>query len=197
MKRLFAAFILTLATALPLRAEPIPLSVLSTYLQGLDTAQASFTQVSGDGAVSTGTLYIKRPGRARFEYDGDGGLVIAGGGQVAVFDPVSNLGPEQFPLRRTPLNLILARDVDLEGSAQIVRHGGDADQTTITAQDPDNPDLGSLQLVFSGDPVELRQWVMTSQSGEETTVILGPLSRPSELSAFLFSIPYEAERRQN
>lgn len=197
MKRLIAALALSLAAALPSRAEPIPLDVLSDYLEGLDLAQAEFTQISGDGSIATGTLYLRRPGRARFEYDGDGGLVIAGGGQVAVFDPVSNLGPEQFPLRRTPLNLILSRDVDLGNAAQVVRHEGDADQTAIVAQDPENPDLGSLRMVFTGNPVELRQWVMTGQSGEETTVILGPLERPETLSSFLFSIPYEVEQRGN
>lgn len=197
MKRIVAALALTFATALPLRAEPIPLDVLSDYLEGLDLAQADFTQVSGDGTVSTGTLYIRRPGRARFEYDGEGGLVVAGGGQVAIFDPVSNMGPEQFPLRRTPLNLILSRDVDLEDAAQVVRHEGDAAQTAVTAQDPENPELGSLRMIFTGNPVELRQWVMTTESGEETTVILGPLQRPAELSNFLFSIPYEIQQRQN
>jgi len=197
MKRILTALALTFATALPGWAQPIPLSVLSEYLEGLDRVQAEFTQISGDGGVSTGTLYIRRPGRARFEYDGDGGLVIAGGGQVAIFDPVSNLAPEQFPLKRTPLNLILARDVDLGGAAQVVRHTGDSAETAVVAQDPEAPELGSLRLVFTGDPVELRQWVMTGEAGEETTVILGPLQRPDSVPAILFSIPQEIQRRQN
>ena len=196
MKHVLAALALTLA-ALPLRAEPIPLSVLSDYLEGLDSAKAGFTQVTADGAVSTGTFYILRPGRARFEYDGDGGLVIAGGGQVAVFDPVSNAAPEQFPLKRTPLNLILARDVDLGRAAQVVAHTGDAAQTRVVAQDPENPELGTLQLVFTGNPVELRQWVITDEAGGETTVILGPMERGGRLPSGLFSIPLEIQRRQN
>jgi outer membrane lipoprotein-sorting protein len=196
MKHLIAALALMLA-ALPLRAEPIPLTVLSDYLEGLGSATATFTQVSADGAISTGTLYIRRPGRARFEYDGDSGLVIAGGGQVAIFDPISNVPPEQFPLRRTPLNLILARDVDLGGAAQVVAHAGTPAQTSVLTQDPRNPELGTLELIFTGDPVELRQWVITDEAGSQTTVILGPLERSESLPNGLFNIPQEMDRRQN
>ena len=50
-------------------AERLPLSAISRYLNSLQTAEAPFTQITEDGTISTGKLYIKRPGRVRFEYD--------------------------------------------------------------------------------------------------------------------------------
>jgi outer membrane lipoprotein-sorting protein len=184
--------------ALPAHAEIIPLSDLSRYLNGLTTAESDFTQVNADGSISTGRLYIRRPGRARFEYaPPDRSLVLAGGGQVAIFDAKSNQPPEQYPLRRTPLNLILAEDVDLGRAEMVVGHGEVENTTRVVAQDPENPEYGTIELVFTADPVELRQWIITDDLGSQTTVILGEMIKGGDIPASLFNITFEIERRGN
>ena len=184
------------ALAVPASAQQLSLDDLSAYLNGLQTITARFTQVNDDGSISTGTLYIKRPGRVRFEYDPpEKSLVMAGGGQVAIFDGRSNQGPEQYPLKRTPLNLILERKVDLARRNMVVGHTSDGITTTVVAQDPEHPDYGSLELVFSASPVELRQWVITDEGGNQTTVVLQDMQKGGELSSFLFNITYEIEQR--
>jgi len=195
MRRFLFATALAALPALPALADPIPLSDLSGYLNDLRTAEASFTQISDDGAIATGTLYIQRPGRMRFEYDDSELLVIAGGGQVAIFDDRANSPPEQYPLRRTPLNLILARNVDLDRSGMIVAHEGDETATRIIAQDPEEPEIGHITLVFTDEPVELRQWIVTDSTGFETTVILGGLEEAGNIPARYFNIPLELRDR--
>ena len=66
--------------AFPAMAEKIPLNEISRYLNSLKTAQADFTQVNGDGSISTGQVLIHRPNRVRFEYKGDKTLVLASSG---------------------------------------------------------------------------------------------------------------------
>ena len=106
--------------ALPAAAERIPLSALSGYLNSLTTVEAAFTQINPDGSIATGTLRINRPGRIRFEYaPPDKTVVLSDGQQVAIFDGKSNQPPDQYPLRRTPLNLILACRPD------VLAKGGD------------------------------------------------------------------------
>jgi len=197
MKRLSFVFgpLMALVFVLPLRAEIISLQEISGFLNDLTTAKSSFTQINPDGTISTGTLYIKRPGRARFEYDPpDPALVMAGGGTVAIFDRKSNEPPQQFPLKRTPLAVILKRNVDLTEANMITGHSADDASTTITAQDPENPDIGYIELVFTADPVELRQWVITDEGGNQTTVILGDMERGLDLQASLFSVPVELQK---
>ena len=184
------------AAPAPMPTEPIPLDRLSAYLNGLTTAVADFTQVNADGSLSTGRMYLKRPGRARFEYDPpDRNLVLAGGGQVAIFDAKSNQPPEQYPLRRTPLNLILARDVDLGRAEMVVGHYLAQDTTRIVAQDPDHPEYGTIELVFTDNPVALRQWMITDDMGNRTDVILDRLETGADLPPSLFNITLEQERR--
>jgi outer membrane lipoprotein-sorting protein len=177
--------------------EPIPLSDISAYMNALETAKGGFTQINPDGTISTGMIYIKRPGRMRFDYDPpDPALVMAGGGTVAIFDRKSNEPPQQFPLKRTPLSVILEKDVDLTRANMITGHVADENSTTITAQDPENPDIGYIDLVFTADPVELRKWVITDEAGSQTTVILGDMETGLNLPASLFSVPLEIRKQR-
>lgn len=176
-------------------AAPVPLADLSRYLNSLTTAEADFTQINGDGTISVGRLFIHRPGRVRFEYaPPDASLVMAGGGQVAIFDAKSNQPPEQYPLSRTPLNLILAQNVDLGRARMVVGHREVDGTTRVRAQDPDNPDYGSIELVFTPNPVELRQWIIRADGGE-TTVILGEMKKGGAFPSSYFNITIEAMAR--
>lgn len=195
MRSFLTALATTLMLAAPAAAE-IPVNAISAYLNSFQTAKADFTQINADGSISTGELSIRRPGRARFDYaPPNKGLVIAGGQQVAIFDPVSNTPPEQYPLSQTPLSLILAGNVDFGRSGMLVAHGGDATQTAVTLQDPANPQYGNIQLIFTPNPVTLRQWVITDDTGTATTVILGDMQTGANLGAGLFNIPQEVRRR--
>jgi outer membrane lipoprotein-sorting protein len=196
MFRLILAPVLLALTALPAMADKLSLNDISRYLNGLTTLQAEITQINSDQTISTGKIMIHRPGRARFEYDPPNeALVIAGGQKLAVFDGKSNTGPEEYPLDRTPLNLILAKDVDLSRANMVVGHDYDGTATIITAQDPEHPEYGDIRLMFTDDPVELRQWIITDDSGAETTVILGELTEDVQFTTAMFSITAEVEKR--
>lgn len=182
--------------ALPALAEKIPLSQISAYLNSFVTAQGAFTQINADGTISTGTIYIKRPGRVRFEYaPPNEALVMAGGGQVAIFDAKSNQPPEQYPLNRTPLSIILERNVDLGRAKMVVGHSTDGKTISVVAQDPEHPEYGNIRLVFTDSPVQLRQWVITDDTGSQTTVVLGDLELGVDLGAGLFNIVQETRKR--
>lgn len=190
--------IAALMMALPAQAEKLPLTELSRYLNSLTTVQAAFTQVNADGTIATGTIKISRPGKVRFEYaPPDKSLVLADGQQVAIFDPKSNQPPEVYPLNRTPLSVILAPNVNLGQAKMVVAHREDGPATKVTAQDPQHPEYGKIEMVFTANPTELRQWVITDDSGSQTTMILGELNKGVRLSARQFDINEATERRTN
>ncbi|MEN9012707.1 MAG: outer membrane lipoprotein carrier protein LolA [Yoonia sp.] len=178
----------------PAAAQQLSLGEVSSYLNGLQTAQGGFTQINADGTLSNGQIYIKRPGRIRFEYNApDNSLVMAGGGSVAIFDPRSNSGPDRYPLNQTPLKIILERNVNLGQARMVTGHTSDGTTTTITAQDPDNPQYGNIQMVFTGSPVELRQWIVTDDVGSQITVILNDMKSGGSISDAKFNILSETK----
>lgn len=194
--RLIAIPLLWVALCLPVAAEKLSLNKLSAYLNKFTTAKGGFTQINGDGSISTGTIYIKRPGRIRFEYNPpEKSLVLASANTVAIFDGKSNQPPEQYPLKRTPLGIVLQKNVNLARAKMVVGHTSDGKTTTVIAQDPKNPEYGQIRLLFTANPVELRQWVIVDGTGGETTLVLNELQKGMPLAARLFNIGLEAESR--
>lgn len=195
--RIISALALTIGLAAPAAAEKLSLNALSKYLNGLKTAKGGFTQINDDGTLSTGTIYIARPGRIRFEYNPpENTLVLASAGAVAVIDKKSNEAPETYALNRTPLKIILARKVDLNQAKMVVAHKFDGTSTIITAQDPKHPEYGNIQLKFTANPVELRQWVINDSNGSRTTVNLRDMKRGGRFTNKLFDIELNSEKQR-
>ncbi|MEM9128577.1 MAG: outer membrane lipoprotein carrier protein LolA [Pseudomonadota bacterium] len=176
--------------ATPAAADKLSLAEASSYLNSFRTASGEFTQINDDGTISTGQVFIKRPGRVRFEYNPpEQVLVVADGDTVGIVDAKSNTTPEAYPLHRTPLKIILARSVNLGRERMVTGHSSDGTTTTVRAQDPANPEYGSIELIFTDAPVQLRQWVINDAGGGKTTVVLGELKTDVKIDDERFVIP--------
>ncbi|UWR33904.1 outer membrane lipoprotein carrier protein LolA [Sulfitobacter sp. W027] len=190
MRKLTSAILaIGLAVSAPLAAaaQQLSLNEISGYLNQLRTAKGEFTQINDDGSISSGTIYIKRPGKVRFEYNApDSGLVVAGANTVVIYDKKSNQPAETYPLARTPLSIILADNVNLGRAKMVTGHSYDGTATTVTAQDPANPQYGNIQMKFTGNPVQLRQWIINDGNGSSTTVVLGDMQVGGNISNSLF-----------
>ena len=187
---------LCMVLTMPVAAGKISLNQISSYFNDMTTAEAQFSQITDMGETSTGRLFIRRPGRIRFEYDPpEATLVVVGGGQVAVFDPKSRDEPLRFPLRHSPLNLVLERKVDLAQRDMVVAHFEAESQTAVTLQDPENPDYGFIQLIFNNNPVQLRQWVVQDNSGGRTHIVLDSLTQGGRVPNVFFNIQHEMQKR--
>jgi outer membrane lipoprotein-sorting protein len=77
----------------------------------------------------------------------------------------------------------------------VVAHKEDKNTTQVVAQDPEHPEYGTIALVFTANPTTLRQWVITDDLGQKTTVILGEMHKGASYKASTFSIEIEAGKR--
>lgn len=156
------------------------------YLEGLAEAKGRFRQVDARGRATTGALYMKRPGKARFAYDAPSGLlVVSDGGVVSVQDARLKTF-DQYPLSATPLSLFLARTIRLDRGVTISRVSRMADGFAITARDGRKETAGSITLTFREAPLALAGWTVTDAQGRPTRVQLLTLERTSGLDRSLF-----------
>ena len=195
-KTLLTVFIIALFGA-PVRAEKISLLNLSSYLESIKKVSGSFTQINSDKTVSTGRIFLFRPGRMRMEYKTpDNSLVIVGGSQIAVFDSKSNTHPRVFPLRKTPLKILLGKKINLKTSDIIIRHEEVENSTVVVLQDPKLSSYGSLKLVFTDHPVTLRQWVITNEMSDQTVLKFKDFTNQPNMSSNKFNISLEIDNRE-
>jgi len=189
IKILIKILIIISCSSHPSLAERISLNKISDYINGLTTLQADFEQINSDGSIDRGKLYIRRPGRMRLEYTApNNALVIAGAGSVAIFDDKSKNGPALFPLKKTPLNLLLKKNVDLYTNEMITEHTANNENTFIVAKNPKRKSQGSIKMVFSNSPVSLQGWTITNQSNQKTKIILDKLDKKTKIPLYLFNI---------
>jgi outer membrane lipoprotein-sorting protein len=159
--------------AAPLSADDKALiSQVETYLNGLNALTANFLQVAADGSTRSGKAWLQRPGKMRFEYDPpDPQLLVAGFGLLVYHDP--QLGQTtNIPLSATPLGILLAKHVVLNGGVTVThieRNPGEIDITLIRTG---KPAQGSLTLVVGTNPLELRQWQVLDAQNQTTRVSL-------------------------
>ncbi len=177
------------AAALPAAAQGVNVSAINTYLTGLRSAQGRFRQTNPNGSTQPGTFYLSRPGRIRFEYETPpGALVIADGNWVGVFDPKSNRNPTRYPLSRTPLSILLRDQISLAEPGLVLGATRDAQGTHITVVDPRAPQEGRMVMSFSETPIRLRQWEITTRTGQRTRVELLDYTAGVSLERSLFNI---------
>lgn len=158
------------------------------YLEGLAEAKGRFLQTDARGRASTGTIFMQRPGKARFAYDAPSGLlVVSDGGVVSVQDKRLKTF-DQYPLAATPLSLFLARTIRLDRGVRITRVARMADGFTITARDGKKQTAGTLTLSFTDRPLALAGWTVSDAQGRPTRVQLIDLERTSGLNRDLFRL---------
>jgi len=185
-----AAALAAPAPATLTQQDTLELQRVAAYLNGIRTMTAQFRQIANNGAVSTGSLWVARPGRMRFEYNPPNPItLLADSTSMYYWDKELNQ-TSQYELRSTPAWFFLRDPISFGADVIVTRfeHVGGVVRTTVVQSA--EPDSGSLTLVFDRNPTVLRQWVVVDQQGKTTTVTLSNLQFGMALDPRLFQYQY-------
>jgi len=156
--------------------EAVRLKQSADYLNSIRTMRARFAQQSSTGNYTEGTVYLKRPGRMRIEYDPPAQVLVVANGSYVVYEDGELQQVSYIGLDDTPLGLLLRDQVeftDPEITVTGMRTG--ADLMEIDLVQTNDPGQGTLTLVFATNPFELREWrVRDAQNIEVNVRLLTP-----------------------
>jgi len=139
---------LLFATGAVRAAPAASLDQVRASLRATTTMTADFVQTAANGSVQTGTLSLARPGKIRFQYTKAPILVVANGNWLSFIDyEVSQVS--RWPIRNTPLGVLLNDDADLSRFARLV--DAPPGLIAVEARDPKHPEYGAITMGFKTD----------------------------------------------
>jgi outer membrane lipoprotein-sorting protein len=165
--------------ATPAVASPAPLTgdlaTVQQHLHALDTMTADFSQTDRTGRTLTGVFTLKQPGRVRFQYAKGVPILLVADGKALAFIDYSVRQVQRWPVRESPLGVLIDPDRALPRYARVIP--GDPRAITVEVADRHHPDYGKLTLVFARDPagpagLALSGWVALDSQGNSTAVRL-------------------------
>ena len=173
-------------------SDAVVLETVKNYLNSIRSLKAQFSQQGPDGHIVVGKLHLERPGKVRFEYEGDVPLLIVSDGNTLNMIDYDIGQVTKWPVNDTPLALLLADEVNFNDHTTISSRKNEVGVgfLSITSSNPENPQQGSLILVFSqqdDENMKLRAWQVIDAQGKLTTVSIANLEINNELNRALWT----------
>ncbi len=209
IRAIAAAFLLTAAGLLAMtqatRAEPVAtfgltdqdradLLRIEEYFNSFDTLRARFQQYAVESGTSTGNIYLRRPGRLRVEYDPPVPVVIVADGILVSYYDKDLDQVDQLPLKSSPVWFLLENRVEFDEHVTVTGIERDAGSLRVSMYQTDDADAGKVTLIFTDNPLELRQWTVIDAQGTEVRVGLEQVALGGALANELFATPVPRSR---
>lgn len=176
----FALIVLLAATP----STAATLDDVAASLKATTSLSADFTQTGADGKVLTGKMILARPGKIRFQYD-KAKLLIVGNGKTLTFVDYAVRQVSQWPVKSTPLGILLSSEPDLSRVARVVTE--EPRGILVEARDPKRPEFGTLEIGFVRDAaapggLSLAGWSARDAQGGRTDTRLSNTRYNADLS---------------
>ena len=152
------------------------LTRVEAYLNQIQSLRSRFVQIASNGSYAEGEVAVARPGRLRFDYDPPHtALIIANGLSLLYYD--RELKQASFlPLWETPLWFLVREVVRLDEEVEVTEIGEALGTLSVSLRERENPERGTVTLVFSDEPLTLRRWEVLDSQGVLTQVsLINPL----------------------
>lgn len=199
--RSIAFAVTSVALAAPAVAQPSVIKRVQEHMRGVQTMTADFVQTDRVGKRLTGTLTLKQPGKARFQYKQGVPILVVSDGRALHFIDYQVKQVSRWPIGGSPLEIILNPKRDLSRIARVVPSASPG-IITVLARDPQRPQFGSITLAFTEDAsapggLMLEGWVALDAQNNRTTVRLNDqqLNAPVDDTVFQWDDPRSGKKR--
>lgn len=161
-------------------AAPASAATLAEVQQALTATTsmtADFTQTAANGAIARGRMQLKRPGKIRFDYGNEAKYLVVADGRLLSFVDYQVSQVSQWPIRSTPLGVLLDPKADLSRIAKVLPESEMPGQVAVQAADPKKPDYGRITFFLAPDSaapggLRLTGWRVVDAQNNLTTVEL-------------------------
>ena len=174
------------------------LQKIESYLNNIKSLEATFVQMASNGATAEGRLFIKKPNKIRMEYAEPTNVLIVGDGNFIVYNDLDLDQVTHIDYEDIPASLILSNLIKIDGKdLKVLDFYQDSGSTSITLDYAKKGDIGPITLVFSNNPLELKQWKIVDPQSVEVTVSLYDIKKDIDLDDSVFKFKNKKKSSRN
>ena len=161
-------------------------SYVKEYLYNLNSLEADFLQVSSDGSIKEGKIFLSLPGKIRILYNNPDNLLITSNGFWLTVQDKKLKQTNNFPLNQTPLNFFLNKELNFDEDKFKIKFEKNSGIIALTFSDNEKLNSSIFKLIFTTSPLKLKKWVIIDEFDNETSVLLQNLVTGKKYSHVLF-----------
>ena len=174
------------------------LQKIEAYLNSMKSLEATFVQMASNGSTAEGRLFIKKPNKIRMEYAEPTNVLIVGNGKNIVYNDLDLDQVTHIDYDDIPASMILSDKIKIDGEKiKLIDFYQDTGSTSITLDYAQKGDLGPITLVFSNNPMELKQWKIVDPQSVEVSVSLYDAKKDGEIDDEVFKFKNKKTSSRN
>lgn len=168
---------------------------IADHFSSIRTMTGEFVQFGPKGDQQSGTFYLERPGKIRFNYENSPIRVISDGQSVVVNNRKLDTW-DQYKLSTTPLKMLLDSRIDLSGG-RLKQVRQEPDMITLVVGDRSIFGDSKITMMFDPKTYDLKQWTITDAQNLDTTVMVFNVRTGVRFTDDMFKIDYQRIAMKN
>ncbi|MXY38802.1 MAG: outer membrane lipoprotein carrier protein LolA [Rhodospirillaceae bacterium] len=176
--------------------DPGPLSArdradlkrIEAKVNSFRTLRTRFRQISPNGRIDRGDIFIQRPGQMRIQFDRRD-LVLLTSRLWLIVIQGKHGEPQHFPLNSTPAGILVRSEIRFDRDIRVIRVHRTAGEILVTVVRRESSRQGRMTLAFDRDTLDLSGWTVLDAQGELTQVFLSETQLDVALDPLLFALP--------
>ena len=174
------------------------LKKIENYLNSMKSIEATFVQMASNGSTAEGRLFIKKPNKIRMEYAEPTNVLIVGNGDKIVYNDLDLDQVTHIDYDDIPASMILSDKIKIDGEKiKIIDFYQDTGSTSITLDYANKGDVGPITLIFSNNPMELKQWKIVDPQSVEVSVSLYDAKKDGDIDDEVFKFKNKKTSSRN
>ena len=174
------------------------LQKIENYLNSMKSIEATFVQMASNGTTAEGRIFIKKPNKLRMEYAEPTNVLIVGNGDKIVYNDLDLDQVTHIDYDDIPASMILSDKIKIDNEKiKIIDFYQDTGSTSITLDYTEKGDVGPITLVFSNNPMELKQWKIVDPQSVEVSVSLYDAKKDGDINDDVFKFKNKKTSSRN
>ncbi len=147
---------------------------IQKYLNNISSLKSDFTQISGDGSITYGTIFMKKPDKFRIVFHKpQNEILISDGKKVALINKKIN-SVSMYSIDQIPFNFLLSKHINFKN--YIVSETTKKNNILSFKISEKKQNGKKVKLIFENKPLSLKKWEIEDQQGNLIQISLSKLS---------------------